>query len=589
MRLSYSGKFILGGLVIFIVSALFLILFYRGFLRSDLLQKERDTLMHEARLAAQALSYAEQDLIAAEGDRLARELSERIQARATIIQFDGKVLGDSSQPASQMANHSDRPEFQQALEGQVGIIERYSLTEGESYLYVAVPVGNQPPVRTVFRLSLPETALLSTLSRMEKWMWVSLGAGSALFFLLTFLLFRYLNSPLRKMAMTFQTAERGEPAAFRVRGKDEVGELARFYNAFVEREADLTRRLRTLELKCKFAEHGGSGFLTLNESFQILSATTEALEMLEIPERRLLGHTILESTLNHALDEGVRRAIREDKKQLVQHSARTLSLRGILLDLSQEEWALISLEDITELEVLRKVRRDFIANLSHELRTPISSISAILETISRDPAPPEEVRAEFLKKALREIDYLSSLLESLSRLYLIESGRMEFHPEDLDIGEFLMEIKSSLDGRAAQLGLLFDLEIPREQIIIQADRLHLREAFLAILDNSFKFTPRGRQVSIQASSRAGWVTVDFRDQGKGISREDLPRIFERFYKTDKGRSTEGFGIGLSLAKHIIESFSGTLTAISDEGKGALFIVRLPVLKSGGESDRGKLK
>lgn len=552
-------------------------------MRSDLLQRERSTLVHEAQLAAQSLSYVEANLIVSEGDRLAFELSERVQARVTIIQHDGKVLGDSSQPASQMENHSDRPEFQQALKGQVGIMERYSLTEGMNYLYVAVPVENQLPVRTVFRLSLPSATLWATLSTIEKWLWISFGLGFTLFLMLATLFFRFLNYPLRKIVRTFQKAEAENPPVLRFSQRDEVGELVKFYNIQVERSAELAHKLKALQSKLQFAQQGESGFLTLNKSFQVISATPRALEILGIPGRRLFERTLIESALSHDLDEGVRQALKSGNEQLIRYSGKALILKGQLLDLSQEEWALISIQDQTELEILRRVHRDFLANLSHELRTPLSSIKAILETISQEPPPAGKIRIEFLKKALKEIDYLSSLLQSLSKLYLVESGKMEFHPENFDLCELLIEIKDSLEDRATQLGLLFELQIPEGSIFVQADRLHLREAFLAIIDNSFKFTPRGRQVSIQALSREGWVTISFRDQGIGISREDLPRIFERFYKSDKGRGTGGFGIGLSLAKLIIENFAGTLTVVSDEGKGALFIVRMPVLGSEGKT------
>ncbi|MGB9874987.1 MAG: sensor histidine kinase, partial [bacterium] len=182
---------------------------------------------------------------------------------------------------------------------------------------------------------------------------------------------------------------------------------------------------------------------------------------------------------------------------------------------------------------------------------------------------------DFLQRSYKEVEYLQSLIEALSRLSLIESGKASFDLQVSDIRGLLKELHDSLRERAVEQGIDFQLELPEEPLSVKADFLSLREAFLAILDNAFKFTPQGRMVQIQAQRQGDWVTVNFRDQGVGIAKDDLPRIFERFYKADKGRGTVGFGIGLSLAKHIVESFSGSISVISEEGKGALFIVRLP--------------
>lgn len=530
----------------------------------------------EAQTAARLLSDIPEAVLREQAGVYAMEISQKSGARVTFIDNQGFVLGDSSLDPSTLENHLLRPEVQSALKGQVGLERRYSTTEGVRNLYVAVPVEEEPPVKIVLRMSIPTAVWDSDLGKIQLYSWLAVGGGFAVFLVLGLLFSGIVRKPILEILSALRGFKEGRVTTIRSSRSDEFGLLASEINSLMEKVVSLSIKSSSLEEKWQaYLGSEKEGILVLDPQLKVIQSSLQARQVLNLPERQILGKTLLESTLDHNLASAVERAIQTGSRERVIYDGRTLQIRGSPLKASPDEGAIIWIEDVSEIEALRVMKRDFVTNVSHELKTPVSSLKIMLETILQEPPPSPEVQRDFLSRSLKEVEYLESLINALTRLSLIESGKAQFEVKVFDLRELLGEIFDSLKERALDEGIDFRFEIPEEPLKVRADPLSLREAFLSILDNAFKFTPRGRTVQLQASRQGDWVIVNFRDQGVGISRDDLPRIFERFYKADKGRGTPGFGIGLSLAKHIIENFSGSISVISEEGKGALFIVKLP--------------
>lgn len=533
----------------------------------------------EAQTAARLLEDLPEEVLRNKATEYAKEISQKSGARVTFIDNSGVVLGDSSLDASTLENHLFRPEVQSALRGDVGLERRYSTSEGVRNLYVAVPVEEQPPVKIILRMSVPTAVWDSDLGKIHLYSWLAVGGGFAVFLFFGLLFSGLVRKPVLEILSALRGFKEGKVTTIRSSRTDEFGLLASEINSLMEKVISLSLKSSSLEEKWQaYMGSEGEGVLVLDPQLKVVQSSSQARQILNLPERQLLGKTLLESTLDHNLASAVERAIKTGAKEKVIFESKTLQIWGSPLQASPNEGAIIWIEDLSEIEALRVMKRDFVANVGHELKTPVSSLKLMLETVLQEPAPTPEIQRDFLFRSLKEVEYLESLINALTRLSLIESGKAQFDMKVFDLRDLLREIFYSFEERALDEGIDFRLEIPEEPLKVKADSLSLREAFLSILDNAFKFTPRGRIVQIQALSQGDWAVVNFKDQGVGISREDLPRIFERFFKADKGRGTPGFGIGLSLARHIIENFSGTISVISEEGKGTLFIVKLPLFK-----------
>jgi len=573
-------KLVLATTLVLVISSLFVGFYLAGALRSANEADQEQSLRRETQLAAQLLVVLPMSLVQEQGDALARQAASGGEARFTILDGTGKVLGDSAEPAALMENHADRPEVQQALRGEVGIYRRYSTTLGESMLYVAVPIPALPPVKLVVRASIPGNFQENYLMTLLRALIIAIGGGFLISLLLVPWASLLVTRPLKRMLKAIHPPVKGSSyPLLRMTRTDELGDLANGIDGLLERVHAQEENLRSLQEKLSaFQEIERDGCLVLDVEDRVCSASPKAEELLGVPLRRMIGRTLLECTLDHALSESVHRAFAEPAGVPVSFASRELFLRGRRLVQSNPDIGLLWIEDRSELAALKATRRDFVANVSHELKTPIASLRAMLETLGQQPPPSDQRQGEFLARSLKEVEYLQALLEELAKLSRVEAGKVDFQIEDCDLRQLLADLEAGLAERARQRSLRLEIRTGEEPVFVRADPLFLREALLAILDNAIKFSYPGVAVTVSTSSAKGWVTLEFRDQGPGIPAEEVPRIFERFYKVDKGRASEGFGIGLSLARHILESFHGSLTAYSDIGKGALFVVRLPLTR-----------
>lgn len=328
------------------------------------------------------------------------------------------------------------------------------------------------------------------------------------------------------------------------------------------------------------------GLLRVNENNKIIYANETAVSFLTADgnAKRVLGRSLLEATHQRALVELVEtartsRTSVEAEVRLVNGKERTVRARALSLSAGG---ALLLLTDHTELTRLRTVRTEFVINVSHELRTPLASIRAMAETLLDGALSDAEVSEKFLGNIVREVDRLVRLSEDLT--YLTRAETTVPTREVCDLQELLLDMVERLATYAHRRKVLVDVPDLGTPIWVDADRGELEQVFFNLLDNAIKYTPSGGRVSLTVEATGKSVAVSIADTGIGILKEDLPRVFERFWRADRARkfpgeagtATGGTGLGLSIVKHIVEAHGGTIVAESELGKGSRFTVTLPI-------------
>ena len=564
-------------LVAMIGLALYLTVLTENTHKADL----RDRLEAEARLLAEQLSAPDSwQWSRAQLDALVDQFARNLEARVTVIARDGVVLSDSHEDPSRMENHLFRPEVQRALAVGVGSNARYSETLGYDMLYVATVATTGGQVTRVVRLALPLRDIAADIAALRR---VALSAtllACALGVLLAIIIAERTAQPVRQLTAAAQRVAAGRlDTRLLISSDDEVGMLTRAFNEMTakldEQVATLTNERAQLQ---SVLTHMADGVLITDDVGQVVLANPAAVRLLEIKPEDALGRSLAQVVRHHQIidvwrlcrDSGVEqsRAIEIGRQNLFWHVIIT-PLRG-----AGSAGYLVILQNLTQVRRLETVRRDFVSNISHELRTPLASLKALVDTL-RDGAledPPAAQR--FLSRIEVEVDAMTQLVQELLELSRIESGQVPLQRRPVDVTEVVVPPVERLRPQAERAGLRLSLRLPSDMRVL-ADQERIQQVVTNLVHNAIKFTPPGGEITITASHVGQEIVVAVQDTGVGISADDLPRIFERFYKADRARSGGGTGLGLAIAKHIVQSHGGRIWAESVEGRGSTFSFSLP--------------
>jgi two-component system phosphate regulon sensor histidine kinase PhoR len=277
--------------------------------------------------------------------------------------------------------------------------------------------------------------------------------------------------------------------------------------------------------------------------------------------------------MNQALSE-----LPTTTERVIRHgrSGRVLQVAASGLDAAGSRIGVIVMHDITELRQLEGIRREFVANVSHELRTPLTSIRALVETLEAGAIDDPEVSSDFLARIISEVDRLASLVDELLDLARLESGRVRINPEPVAADVALHRAAERLGPQTERAGLRVDVTVAPDTPTVLADRARVDQVLLNLVHNAAKFTPSGGAISLSARLIDDDVEFRVADTGVGVGDDELPRLFERFYKTDRARRSEGTGLGLAIAKHIVQAHGGSIWAEPNAPRGTVFVFTLPV-------------
>ncbi len=551
-------------------------------------------LGEKARLAAPQLMAA-LGHSAADVDAACKMLGSAGGVRLTLLRPDNRggvaVVGDTDADPKQMEDHGNRPEIRDVLAGQpTGRAERYSETKQTRMLYVAIPVtesGGQ--VTAIVRAAMPLTAIEET-SAAVRWRVLETALLIAVLALAVALVVsRRISRPLEEMKVGAQRFAQGDFAhKLPATGSTETRELAEALNSMAdqldERIGTITRQQRELEgVLASMTE----GVLAVDGRERIIIINPAAAEMIGLEAAEARGRSLLEVVRNVELQQflsGLQKAREPAEKEIGLRdeagSERRVQLHGrVIRDARDREiGVLVVLLDVTRLRRLENMRRDFVANVSHELRTPITSIQGFVETL-REGAVEDPVKTrQFLEIIARQADRLSGIIDDLLSLSRIEQDAENVRIETarVRLADVLRGALADCQTLAAERGIEVTLACP-EDFFLRANPQLLEQAVSNLLDNAIKYSDAGRRVDVAAEQQGDQAVIGVRDQGWGIPAEHLSRIFERFYRVDKGRSRTlgGTGLGLAIVKHIAQVHGGTVTVESTPGQGSIFTLHLP--------------
>ncbi len=546
--------------------------------RDNYLSDLQDRLASAARLTADALAPR---LAAGEKlDDVAKHDGDLLGVRVTLMTRDGTVLGESTEESSLLGSHFDRPEVQQALATGQGSSIRFSDTVHYSMLYVAVAARQDGQVVGVVRMALSLQQVDAHVAQLRWTILLASLLATLLAIGVALVLAERIARPLRWAAGAAQRIAGGDlQARLLPAGRDEVGRLTSSLNDMAQQLEDKVTALE--EGRARLAavlEHMADGVLITGRDGQVLLVNPAAQAMLSLAADWPAGSSFAALARYHQLIQLWERCRESNQEQiaLLELENGRFSLQAIVTPLQETATPgfLVVLQDLTRLRRLETVRQDFVSNVSHELRTPLASLKAVVETLRGGALEDPPAAEQFLDWMESEVDSLTQMVQELLELSRIESGQAPLQLQPVPITELLAIPVERLRPQAERAHLTLGLDVPAELPLVQADTERARHVVVNLLHNAIKFTPAGGHVDVSARAQEGEVIVAVRDTGVGISPENLPRIFERFFKADRTRSGGGTGLGLSIAKHIVQGHGGRIWAESVEGQGSTFYFTL---------------
>ena len=521
-------------------------------------------------------------------DALCKEIGRSSHTRVTVVLPSGEVIGDSNAAPGDMDNHGDRAEIRTAYAGKIGHSCRYSSTEQEDRIYVAVPLMRDSMPIAVVRTSLPVTALTRTLDIVRRRiLWVAL-IGLLLHGIITLVISRRTSRPLEEIKVGAERFAAGDLGhRLRVTGCVEIGTLAETMNRMAEQ---LNERIQTVlrqqNERDAMLSSMEEGVLAIDNEGTILSLNAACSRLLSEETSQLQGRGIYEVIRKADLLRFIESALAGESPVDEEIHIRGLQDRWVsahgtaLLDSQRGKiGVLVVLHDITRLRHLEDVRRDFVANVSHELRTPITSIKGFIETLVDGAYEDKENAYRFLQIMLRQINRLDAIIGDLLTLSRIEKGSeeqwIELAPES--VRRTLQAAVEMCDKAAADKRIKIELSCP-EELTAKINAALLEQAVVNLLDNAVKYSNADSLIEVTAVGEGEELLVEVRDHGCGIEAQHLPRLFERFYRVDKARSRElgGTGLGLAIVRHIALAHGGSVSVESTVGVGSTFCLRLPL-------------
>lgn len=520
---------------------------------------------------------------------VAVRLGRASATRITVVDPDGEVIGDSREIPSTMDNHADRAEIRAALAGRAEHSERFSDTLQTHQTYVALPVAREGRVIGVVRASIATSDVHEIIRSLHvRLAWAGLivallAAGISLF------VARRIARPLEDIQRGAERFADGDLLhKLPIPHTAEVAALAESMNRMALQLDDrVNAALRERNAREAVLSSMVEGVLAIDIDERVISINRAGAEVLGLEMGRVEGRTLQEVVRNPDLQRLVAQVLSSRNEvaseiEILHRGGglRTLDAQGTVLRDAQGQaaGALVVLHDVTRLKRLENVRRDFVANVSHELKTPVTSIKGFVETLLDGAMHNTSDADRFLRIIAAQADRLGAIIEDLLMLSRVEQGvdkaGIELHPGD--IAPILERAVGICQHKAAERQIALDVRCEPELAATVSAPL-VEQAVVNLIDNAVKYSPAGETVSVAAERVADEIAIRVADRGCGIPREHLGRVFERFYRVDKARSRElgGTGLGLAIVKHIAQAHGGRATAQSIVGQGSTFTIWLP--------------
>ncbi|MCR2822421.1 two-component system histidine kinase PnpS [Lederbergia panacisoli] len=569
-----------------------LLLLISGFFLAEMMKNtyydlKENQLKQTAHLVFNAVEMDRTGLYASDLQQKVMMLSSSIQSRITVIDKDGVVLADTKDNPANMENHSNRPEVKQIIKENLtsGLSIRYSDTLGFSMMYVSIPIHENNQTVGVMRVSLSMENIEHAIRRL----WISIALVLFAAFLLTGLigmrLAKGISGPIEEMIdVSEKLKEKDYTARVKMKSKGELGQLANAINVLASSLKSQMDKLHENEQRLTgVLANMMSGVLLVNIDGRILLANRAMGQMLGEDPRTFTNKHHAEvgrsKELSHLIDQCLKTG-QELRKEAYFYYPKERTVDAHLAPYVRENGEVSGiiavLHDVTDIRRLEKMRSDFVANVSHELKTPITSLKGFAETLLDGAMEDEELCRNFLTIIYNESDRLHRLIKDILYLSSIEHHRIPLEIELVNITDAVINTANTIKKEAAKKNLQLTLPENKE-IWIEGEKDRIQQIVLNLLSNAIAYTPEGGEISVNVIEEKNKIKLLISDTGIGIAQKELPRIFERFYRVEKARSRSsgGTGLGLAIVKHLVDSHHGIIDVNSVEGEGTTFIISLP--------------
>lgn len=544
---------------------------------------KKQTALAKFAVESRIKNAADRDAFDAIADRIGADL----KLRATIIALDGRVLGDSEldhEALRQVENHLMRPEVQAALRQPFGESQRFSTTVNKNMRYTAMLFGNAH-FEGIIRLAVPRSEIRIISSQFKGTIAISLFAVFVLAIFINYFASAFISKPIKAMSKVAKRIAGGDFSKINTHALE--GEIRDLGTAFNTMSSQLQSRLKEMELGRSRLE---AVLLGMNEGVLVVNAQgnivlmNQALRDFFHIQKEGTGKHVIEVIRNLEIQTIIDDTLKS-KHQSEPHAITILSPEEKSLSIfarpifreNQQEGAILVFHDLTNVQRLEKIRQDFVANVSHELKTPIASIKGYAETLLSGALEDKAHAKDFLAIVHDESERLARLLDDLLNLSKIESGKLTMNLKATTLPPIIRKVVASMKIQAERKSTTLAINLPESLSEVLADETRITQVFFNLIDNAIKYTPQHGEITISASERPKEVLIQVSDNGIGIPEKEIPRLFERFYRVDKGRSRElgGTGLGLSIVKHIVKAHQGEISVESQLGQGTSFLFTIP--------------
>jgi len=585
-------------LFVYLIIALLLLgsleLFLSSEVKNNYILNLRKSLVLQARLIADQIPATFQNNL----DSFCERVKSQTGARVTIIDGSGKVLGDSDESSEKMENHANRPEIRDAEISDTGSSIRFSKTIGKNLLYVAIAINRDGDADKVFlRLALPLHDVETAVDKIRIRIILASLAVLFLVMLIGLLQTRKITRSLEDIADFSKEVTKGHfQKRLFFKERDELGELGNNISNMAQEMSARLKQSDEEKQKMEAVLWNMSDGLILTDIKGTIIMSNEAVSKLFGVSTGIEGKTLLETLRKAELTEFIEQV--QASREKISGEITLAYPRDMYLmvtaspfysDKAQGELSgiVFTFHDITRLRKLEEIRKDFVANVSHEIKTPITAIKGFAETLLEGALDDREHAYKFLETIKNNSERLNSLVNDLLTLSRIELGDIKIEKTDVNLNELIDTVFATLRGKAESKGLFLKQQISPGITCVKADRDRLIQILLNLVDNGIKFTEKGG-VTIKVESETekteqeegkDCISISVEDTGMGIPRKHLSRLGERFYRIDRARSRElgGTGLGLAIVKHIVKAHGWEMKIESAEGQGTTVHILCPLV------------
>ncbi|PCK07466.1 MAG: hypothetical protein COA42_14125 [Alteromonadaceae bacterium] len=517
-------------------------------------------------------------------------LGRKTQSRLTVVSFDGLVIADSRGQASLMDNHGDRPEIIDAKRNGFGVSSRFSNTLEQNMIYRAQQITPNTNTNSDFvRVSLPLSAIDEKLSQLRAIIAISVIIVTLAALILGFYFAKRVSDRISKLSSLAEVISQGEyEKRIQTTQQDELGKLAEAFNRMARNTSDRIAKVSTEHKRLTTIFRGMvEGVIDVDQEQKIVHINHAAAKLLKLSTEtcinKPIGEQIRSREIKQALEQAISTQVPVKAQMRLKQGSEALVLDVYVAVLYNDKndsiGAVIVLHDVSELDHLEHIRRDFVANASHELKTPITAIRGLTETMLDDKQMDSETRDNFLSKIQAQNLRLSALVSDLMTISRLESDESPQNFQSINIAEATLRSISTNASTCQEKQLDVAVDIQDQYIFINGDIQTINQLIDNLIVNAVKYTASGGQITVKVCRTETEAILSVTDTGVGITPYHQLRIFERFYRVDKGRSRElgGTGLGLSIVKNIADRHRGAVGVESTVGKGSTFTFRLPLL------------